>query len=360
MVLSVHIARAENQVELELVGSAKEAARRCIIANPIHLEILQEGVEAWNRWRKDHPEIKPDLRRASLTGMHLNKIDLRGANLIQAQLNGVFFNETRLEGALLDFASLEGAHLQEAHLEGASLKEAYLGGADLRGIFLSKITKLEGAQLFSEKLGAVSLVDADWGDVNLGTIDWEKVKVIGDERAAREAEHSAYGVRDSKPYHSALRCYRQLSMELRRQGLGEEADHFAYRGHLLQRVLLRSQKKWLRWFFSCVLDHLAGYGYKPGRSLAIYLAVLLLFTFFFHFIPNSWDNGIGSSSIHTPLAWADAFLFSLVSFHGRVNAPPSLMFNGLYAWISISETLLGLVVELSFIAAFTQRFLGGK
>lgn len=323
------------------------------MADPAHLEMLREGVEAWNEWRRANPEIKPDLRMASLIGMNLNKIDFSGAILIRAQLNSTLLHEAHLERADLDSANLEGAYLREAHLEGASLREAQLGGADLRGIFLSKTTKLEGAKLFSKKLGAVFLVDADWEHVNLGLLDWDEVQIIGDERKARESG-------DIELYRAALRCCRQLSTELRNQGLGEEADRFAYRGQLLQRVLLRRQKKWLRWFFSWSLDSLAGYGYKPSRSLAIYLVILLLFTLFFHFVPNFWDNNIGESSLHTPLAWTDAFLFSLVSFHGRVNAPPDLMFNGLYAWISISETLLGLVVELSFIAAFTQRFLGGK
>lgn len=325
------------------------------MANPAHLEMLREGVEKWNEWRITNPEMKPDLRMASLMGVTLNKIDLRGANLIRAQLNGALFNEARLEGANLDLANLEGARLREAHLEGASLKEAELGGADLRGSFLSKTTKLDGVQFFSKKLGSVSLVDADWGHVNLGSIDWGEVQVIGDERRARESG-------DIEHYRVALRCCRQLSTELRNQGLGEEADRFAYRGQLLQRALLRRQKKWFRWFFSWSLDRLAGYGYKPGRSLAIYLAVLAIFALFFHFVPNFGESGIGLSNdaLHPPLAWGSAFLFSLVSFHGRVNAPPELQFNGLYAWISILETLLGVLVELSFIAAFTQRFLGGK
>lgn len=329
------------------------------MANQAHLDILQEGVEKWNEWRRNHPEIKPDLSRVLLKGVALDRIDLRGANLAKAQLNGAFLTEARLEGAYLTEANLEKAHLRDAHLEGASLQWARLGGADLRGIFLSKTTILEKAVLFSREQGAVSLVDADWGHVNLGALDWDGVQMIGDERRARGDGDKSKG-KDIKLYRDALRCYRQLSAELRHQGLGEEADRFAYRGQLLQRALLWQQKKWSRWFFSCLLDHLAGYGYKPGRSLAIYLAVLLLFSLFFHFVPNIGDSGIGSSSLHTPLAWADAFLFSLVSFHGRVNAPPDLMFNGLYSWISISETLLGLVVELSFIAAFTQRFLSGR
>jgi hypothetical protein len=31
------------------------------MANPEHLKILKKGVEAWNKWRKENPDIQPDL-----------------------------------------------------------------------------------------------------------------------------------------------------------------------------------------------------------------------------------------------------------------------------------------------------------
>ena len=42
------------------------------MANPEHVEILKKGVEVWNRWREDNPEIEPDL-----SGEDLEEIDLR-------------------------------------------------------------------------------------------------------------------------------------------------------------------------------------------------------------------------------------------------------------------------------------------
>ena len=38
------------------------------MANPEHLVKLKEGVEAWNKWRKDNPKIKRDLAEANLWG----------------------------------------------------------------------------------------------------------------------------------------------------------------------------------------------------------------------------------------------------------------------------------------------------
>lgn len=325
-------------------------------ADPIHLEMLREGAEKWNAWRAANPEIRPNLRLAVLSGSTLDNFDLRGAFLNRAQLTNARLKGAHLEGANLDSANLEGAVLRDAHLEGATLEGANLGGADLRGIFFSKTTVLKGAQLSSQR-GALMLVDADWGHVNLGVINWDGVKMIGDEQRARKT-------RDIEHYRAALRCCRQLAAELRRQGLGEEADRFAYQGQLLQRTLLLQEKN--RWksgpayLFSLLLDLVVGYGYRPGRSLVAYFVTLAIFAVFYGLVPNIHPDPSYLTSTPTPLSWDNAILFSLISFHGRVNAPASLSFTGLYAWISILETVVGLVIELSFIAAFTQRFLGGK
>ena len=31
------------------------------MANKEHLKILKQGVEAWNKWREENPDVKPDL-----------------------------------------------------------------------------------------------------------------------------------------------------------------------------------------------------------------------------------------------------------------------------------------------------------
>jgi len=31
------------------------------MANEEHLKILKQGVEAWNKWREENPDIEPDL-----------------------------------------------------------------------------------------------------------------------------------------------------------------------------------------------------------------------------------------------------------------------------------------------------------
>ena len=59
------------------------------MANPEHLAKLEEGVEAWNKWREENPDIRePDLREAILRGAYLTGAILSGANLSRAYLSG--------------------------------------------------------------------------------------------------------------------------------------------------------------------------------------------------------------------------------------------------------------------------------
>ena len=51
------------------------------MTNQEHLDILKQGVEVWNQWREEHPDIQPDLSEANLNGAILNRADLNGAVL---------------------------------------------------------------------------------------------------------------------------------------------------------------------------------------------------------------------------------------------------------------------------------------
>ncbi|MGD0073319.1 MAG: ion channel [Candidatus Binataceae bacterium] len=59
------------------------------MANPEHLAKLKEGVEAWNKWRKENPEIDPELDDADLQGADLSVANLQGANLADAYVSSV-------------------------------------------------------------------------------------------------------------------------------------------------------------------------------------------------------------------------------------------------------------------------------
>ena len=58
------------------------------MANLEHLQILQQGIEAWNLWRNQHLDIRPDLSGALLSGADLSGADLSRALLSDASLRG--------------------------------------------------------------------------------------------------------------------------------------------------------------------------------------------------------------------------------------------------------------------------------
>jgi hypothetical protein len=112
------------------------------MANPKHLKILHQGVEAWNKWRENYSTITPNLSEADLNKMRLDEIDFSGTNLSKANLQGSILTNGSLENADLKRSNLLGAilcgtNLRLANLTLASLIETNFNQADLSGADLS-------------------------------------------------------------------------------------------------------------------------------------------------------------------------------------------------------------------------------
>jgi hypothetical protein len=86
------------------------------MANPEHLAKLREGVQAWNQWRRDHPEIVPDLKWANLSRAELEEANLAGAILFSADLRDAKLRTANLVSANLTLANLRGADLTQVYL----------------------------------------------------------------------------------------------------------------------------------------------------------------------------------------------------------------------------------------------------
>lgn len=69
------------------------------MANPEHLEILRQGVKAWNEWRRRNIYVIPDLSGADLRGMDLQYVHFMRANLGEANLAGCNLRQSYLVGA---------------------------------------------------------------------------------------------------------------------------------------------------------------------------------------------------------------------------------------------------------------------
>jgi uncharacterized protein YjbI with pentapeptide repeats len=151
------------------------------MANPEHLEILQQGVNGWNPWRAKEPSLIPDLREAALRdqdlhGLDLREADLRGANLARTYLNAAQLTGAKLLGADLSEADLTGADLSGADLSCANLTQADLNHANLpkTDFAWAKFTRadlsranLEEANLNGADLSGASLLWANLNRANL-------------------------------------------------------------------------------------------------------------------------------------------------------------------------------------------------
>jgi len=125
------------------------------MANSEQVQLIRQGVEAWNRWRLGDRLRQPDLsgadlRHASLSRAGLSRADLSKADLVYANLSGANLSGAGLITADLYGANLSGADLSEADLSfanfgGANLSEANLSGATVVGTILGN-SNLTGAK----------------------------------------------------------------------------------------------------------------------------------------------------------------------------------------------------------------------
>lgn len=280
-----------------------------------------------------------NLAYAQLKEADLSWAAMKAANFPEALLERANLSSARMERVNLNGAQMRGANLSNAHLEKANLSEAQLEGVKLAGVVLSHGKERIGPQL----------ADVQWGNTNLSVVQWSQVEMPGDEYLAHQEKKSAGKDRDRlrEYYERAVRANRQLAVALQAQGLYEEAARFAYRAQKLQRFVFRLQPDFGKYFFFTLLYALAGYGYKPLFTLIWYIATLFFFTFLYLLIGH--------------VDFWSAFLLSLTSFHGRGFFPGNTISpcNPLLVGVLAAfEAVTGLFIEISFIATFTQRFLG--
>jgi Pentapeptide repeats (8 copies) len=138
------------------------------MANDEHVALLKQGVAAWNAWRAENRNIRPNL-----SGAHLSEENLRGADLSTAILRGAV-----LRAAKLGKANLRLANLSETDLRWANLSKAKLGKATLSKANLS-LTNLSGANLCQANLGGVNLERANLRGADLSGANLWSATLVG-------------------------------------------------------------------------------------------------------------------------------------------------------------------------------------
>jgi Pentapeptide repeats (8 copies) len=309
-----------------------------------------------------------DLRGADISGENLSSLPL--SRLRGGLAGDEFFGTTmdqfhaaairlvatnlrfaHLEGSILTFGRLDSTDLSSAHLESADLYRAHFEAEQLadigRAVFDSS-TILNHIVLANSKGVGPQLADVLWNGAILSAVEWASVRMLGEEYVARYGTVKKPWSSALGEYPSAVRANRQVSAVLRGQGLHEEADRFAYRAHSLQRIVFWRQRHYLRASGSWLLDLISGYGYKPIRSFIVYLLVVGMFALAYYLLGNH---------VSPPLDPLGAVIFSITSFHGRGFAPGEnvAITNPLTVFAAV-EAIIGLLIEITFIATFTQRF----
>jgi hypothetical protein len=140
--------------------------------------ILDQGVEAWNNWRRSNPAIQPNL----------SGIDLSYKSFLGANFSGVNFYKTILSGSCLMAADLSESELEKAtlldsNLQGANLDDAVLYKAECSYADFSKASfhsaNLKQANLSQAIFCNANLINADLFDSNLSNADLSGANLTG-------------------------------------------------------------------------------------------------------------------------------------------------------------------------------------
>ena len=184
-----------------------------------HLELLKQGVEAWNLWRSQHPDVIPqldnvnfspgqpvltddgrptrklhgfDFSRASMRGaklwhLHLTEIDFKGADLHNASFANSILIRANFSDSHIDDADLMGADMSHVVADGitafgvrgphtlrnASLQRAFFRRANLRQVDFG------GANLRGANLIEANLVEANLANANLTDAILQAATLVG-------------------------------------------------------------------------------------------------------------------------------------------------------------------------------------
>jgi len=154
-----------------------------MMANSIHVSILEKGVEYWNLWRLQNPKISPDLSGIVLseTKTYLNEIDKKyekkdfqgidfsNTDFSRSILRGINLNNANLENSLFYRADLRKANMQYVNLKNAKLNLTNLTLVDLtQAIFyktlfwetiISRTNLSDAIGLEFSKHGGPSIID---------------------------------------------------------------------------------------------------------------------------------------------------------------------------------------------------------
>jgi hypothetical protein len=285
-----------------------------------HLEILEQGAEAWNSWRLENPGVNANLVRVDLSELDLTRANLSDADLSYAELFNARLERSNLKMAKLTGADLSGAKLAGAELYKVDLSDASLIGADLTDVYLAE-ANLQDADLRGAKLQGADLSGADLRGANLtGANLGRTVLVRANVEGANLRNADIYGADLTDMRYGRYRTMRGHFYGIR--GLpscygnalfvrdAKDQDYLDTFENTIEATTSTAMRRWKRFWFRAwgLIDY--------GRSLARFFAIAFVVAMTFGWI-YFFDRALGwnlleySSSADSPLS---PFYHSIVTY----------------------------------------------
>ena len=195
------------------------------MANEEQLAILMQGIDVWNQWMKENPEVKIDFKEAYLGGYDFTRADFRQADFSRTNLRLSNFSEATLVGCNFADANLRGSNLKRAHFNQTNFTGADLRRADLfetnfsKSVFgftvwgnndLSKALNLETVAHAASSVIGTNTIQRSKGKIpvvflrgcGLSDLDIEYAKLANPELTAQEVSEitqKIFDLKDTRP-----------------------------------------------------------------------------------------------------------------------------------------------------------------
>lgn len=136
------------------------------MADDEHLQIIKQGADAWNAWRRLNPNVKPDLTGISLSGKQASNLRLAHADLSFATMKKANLRGCDVWRAVLNFSDMSGANLSRAFFGKTNMYCSNLSGASIN------FARFIGSDLSSANFSGARIVNTSFTDTDLTGADF--------------------------------------------------------------------------------------------------------------------------------------------------------------------------------------------
>lgn len=325
------------------------------MANPEHLEILKQGVDAWNKWREDNMSVLPDLSNAELIG-----VDLPGANLTKANLSGARLRAADLSKTILYWSDLRRADLRQTNLVDAELYEADLRCARLRNANLKNAwlsdTKLQGTD-FSYAIvdGGTLIAGPTKRDLHIAEIDHD----TNFEGVGLDAMRIDPGIKQLLEYNIRRKKWERWYED---ENVPIESGKWIFSNPKIRKVTNRFLRYFIHKFWQ-----ISDYGLSTKRIIAKFFKWAAVFALVYLFFEYSTLDGIVNNLSQVDGQKVQSWLVPVRAFYFSVVTMTTLGFGDIYAnarsflghFLLTIQVLMGYMFLGALVTRFAVLFTAG-